>query len=354
MFLHRIRLLTTVAILAAVLGGYTAYWFVLAGEAREAIARWSGNWRASGFEISHAEPDLGGFPLSLRASVAAPSVGGGHGAQAWRWRGAGIAASFRPWNLSRFTFRIDGRNEITVGDAGRRRYQLEATSAVAAIRLGAGDRVERIDADFAAIKVREDSWTEPLRIGRVRVEGSGYRRGSAGPRATDVALIIEDAALPVAPRGPLGRTIARVRADVTVFGTFPERPLEAALAAWRDDGGTVELRGLVVHWGPLDLSADGTLALDAELRPIGALSASIAGVDEAVASLLAEGSIGAAEAAALRVAFNLFARITSSAGDRVNVPITVQDGRIFVGPVAVARIGPLTVSGRKPTPDPRR
>ena len=114
------------------------------------------------------------------------------------------------------------------------------------------------------------------------------------------------------------------------------------MAAWRDDGGTIELRGLIVKWGPLDLSADGTLALDSQLRPIGALSASIAGVDEAVASLVAEGSIGAAEAAAVRVAFNLFARLTSSAGDRLNVPITAQDGRIFIGPVAVARIGPLT------------
>ena len=46
-----------------------------------------------------------------------------------------------------------------------------------------------------------------------------------------------------------------------------------------------------------------------------------------------------------QIAFNLFARITSAAGDRVNVPITAQDGRIFIGPVAVARIGPLAAPG---------
>ena len=339
------RLVTlAVAIVAAALLGYTAYWFVLAGEARESIARWSENWRAEGYEVSHAEPELGGFPLSLRASLAAPSVGRGGGAQAWRWRGEGITVSLRPWDLNRIGVRMDGDHEITAGEAGLRRYELAAASASAAVSLSARDGVERIDATLTAVEVREDGWTAPLRIGRLRLEGFGYRRAGGG-RATDVTLVIEDATLPAAPEGPLGRTIARVRADVTLIGEFPERPLEAALAAWRDDGGTVELRGLVVRWGPLDLTADGTLALDSELRPIGALSASIAGVDEAVASLLAEGSIGAAEAAAMRTAFNLFARITSSSGDRVNVPITAQDGRIFVGPVAVARIGPLTAAG---------
>lgn len=340
------RLITlAVAIVAAALVGYTAYWFVLAGEARESIARWAENWRAEGYAVSHAEPELVGFPLSLRARLAAPSVGRGVGAQAWRWRGENVTVSLRPWDLNRIGVRLDGDHEITVGETGARSYELAAASASAAVSLSARDGVERIDATLAALEVREDGWTAPLRIGRLRLEAFGYRRTGGGVRATDVTLVVEDAALPAAPQGPLGKTIARVRADITLVGAFPQRPREAAMAAWRDAGGTVELRSLVVRWGPLDLTADGTLALDSELRPIGALSASIAGVDEAVASLLAEGSIGAAEAAAMRVAFNLFARITSSSGDRVNVPITAQDGRIFVGPVAVARIGPLTAAG---------
>ncbi len=346
MFHRRNRvLISAAAILAVALVGYTAYWFVLAGEAKEGIARWAQNWRAAGYAVSHAEPDFGGFPLSLRASLAAPAIGRGVGAQAWHWRGQGITASLRPWDLSRFRLRIEGRQEISVGEPGQRRYELDAASALTAVSLGTRGRLKHVDAKIAALDMREDKWTEPLRIGRLRIEGTDYRHGGAGARATDIALIIENAALPVAPQGPLGKTIERVRADITIVGTFPQQPLEAAMAAWRDDGGTVELRSLVIRWGPLDLSADGTLALDSELRPIGALSASIAGVDEAVESLLAAGSIGAAEAAALRVAFNLFARITSSTGDRVNVPITAQDGRIFVGPVAVARVGPLTGPG---------
>ena len=328
----------TLLVAAAV---YTATWFVLAGEVRAGIQRGSQDWRAAGYEVSHAEPNLGGFPLSLRVRIDAPSIGRGSGADAWRWRGEGITLSLRPWNLKRIEVRLDGAHEITVGE-GARRYALAAASATAAITLGDGNRLERVSAAFAALEVRERDWTGPLRIGRLRLDWFGYRRAGVGSRATDITLVIEDAALPAAPQGPLGKTIARVRADVTILGALPERPLKAAMAAWRDDGGTVELRGLIVKWGPLDLSADGTLALDSQLRPIGALSASIAGVDEAVASLLAEGSIGAAEAAAVRVAFNLFARLTSSAGDRLNVPITAQDGRIFIGPVAVARIGPLT------------
>ena len=70
-------------------------------------------------------------------------------------------------------------------------------------------------------------------------------------------LVIEDAALPAAPQGPLGRTVARIRAYITVVGAIPERSQAAAMAAWRDAGGPVELHNLVVNWGPLAVLAAG-------------------------------------------------------------------------------------------------
>ena len=337
----RLAAIAAAAVLVVAAVAHTAYWFVLAGEVRAGIEGGSQDWRAAGYAVSHEELNVRGFPLSLRVRIDAPSVGRGSGAVAWRWRGEAITLSLRPWNLKRIEVRLDGAHEITVAEDARR-YSLAATSATVTITLGEDNRLERLGAALAALEVRERGWTEPLQIGRLRLDGFRYRR--AGGSRADIALVIEEAALPAAPQGPLGKTIARIRADVTVLGAFPERPIEAAMAAWRDDGGTVELRGLIVKWGALDFRADGTLALDSQLRPIGALSASIAGVDEAVASLVAEGSIGAAEAAAVRVAVNLLARLTSSDGDRVSVPITAQDGRLFIGPVAVAQIGPLAAA----------
>ena len=211
---HRLVLIAAATV---ALAGYTAYWFVLAGEAREGIARWSQNLRDAGYAVSHAEPDLGGFPLSLRARVATPSVGRG-GARTWGWRGEGVTITLRPWNLSRIRLRLDGGHEITVGEGRARHYAVDAASAVAVVSLDAGSRLGRFDAALDTIEVREDGWREPLRIGRLRLDGIGYRRAGGGAPATDISLVIEDAALPAAPQGPLGRTVARIRADITVVG----------------------------------------------------------------------------------------------------------------------------------------
>jgi hypothetical protein len=60
----RLRTLIPVAsaiVIVAILGGYTAWWFTLAGRVEDGVARWATERRAEGWTVQHAPIQRGGF-----------------------------------------------------------------------------------------------------------------------------------------------------------------------------------------------------------------------------------------------------------------------------------------------------
>jgi Uncharacterized protein conserved in bacteria (DUF2125) len=126
-----------------------------------------------------------------------------------------------------------------------------------------------------------------------------------------------------------------------LMGALSAAPLEQALAAWRDDGGTVEVRRFYFSAGGINLLANGTLALDNQMRPMGAASAAIRGYDAAIDRLTAVGTVNPRDAQLAKLLLSAIAQ-PGNDGERVlNVPITGQNGWLYVGPVRLTRLYPL-------------
>ncbi len=127
----------------------------------------------------------------------------------------------------------------------------------------------------------------------------------------------------------------------TMRGPLPAAPLDRALAAWRDGGGTLDIDEARLAWGGTVVALTGTLALDAGLQPEGALTATLDGGDKIVDQLVAAG--------ALKERFAGFAKSVIRAiatpgddGGRVHLPVTVQDQRLYVGPATIAALPHVT------------
>ena len=99
-------------------------------------------------------------------------------------------------------------------------------------------------------------------------------------------------------------------------------------ATSRSTGDRVSLRG------------DGEIGLDEALRPRGEIDARIAGFPALVDLLRAEDVIDDGVALALTLALGLLAEAPDGGGaPRVAVPVTLGEGRLWIGPVPVLRIG---------------
>ncbi len=149
-------------------------------------------------------------------------------------------------------------------------------------------------------------------------------------------------ALPEGVTSPLGEEVERIAFEATVIGLIPKGEPAAALARWRDSGGLVEVQDLALTWGPLDLDAEGTVALDQMLRPQGAFTARIRGLPKTLDALVERNLIKPGVAFALKLTVMTLASGTDGDGRAVvELPITLQDGRFYLGPVALFRLAPV-------------
>ena len=148
---------------------------------------------------------------------------------------------------------------------------------------------------------------------------------------------------------PFGPDVSRIVVEADLFGPLAPGPPEVALPAWRDAGGTIEVTRFGVRHGPLAADADGTLALDGALQPIGAFTLRSRGFLHLVASLSRRGAIGEGAARAAGLVLGALTRPAADGGPPVlSVPVTLQDRTVHVGPVALARWPPVRWSGRRP------
>ena len=335
-----IALLVTINVVLVV-GGYSLIWWILAGDLAAEGEAWTERRRAEGYDASYRRVSVGGFPFAIEVVFESPRLGRAAANGAWLWQGERLSLVVLPWRLDRPTLRLDGRQHFSVSD-GRARHEM----TVAARRLGAKlfigslGQLERLAAGARDLRVEGSAFDGVLTVERLRLEGSRDWR-AAGPAAISFSVLANAARLPRDATG-LGTMVTRARLDAIVRGdTPPAMALVAALAAWRDDGGTVEIRTLALEWGSLDIDVEGTFALDSEMRPVGAGSATIAGHEAAIDRLIAGGNLGARDGATAKAVLNVIARLSSVDGQHARVPIRIQDGEIFLGPIAIAKIEPI-------------
>ncbi len=148
--------------------------------------------------------------------------------------------------------------------------------------------------------------------------------------------------LPEGTPSPFGERVERIAFNATLLGAIPTGAPAEALARWRDSGGLLEVEEVRLTWGPLDLRAEGTATLDQRLRPQGAFTARIRGLPDALDAFAARGLIEPGVALALKLTALTLAKQRDETGKAVvELPITLQGGLFYLGPVALFRLSPV-------------
>lgn len=346
---RRLSLAVLVALALAGLG-YGAYWFHVAGELRKGIATWADQRRAAGWTVEFGDIKMDGFPLDIRARIPSPALATpdgalGHGAL-WHgalghgalWRADGVTARASPFDLTRVTVSAPGRHElawngrIAMAEAARLDVTLDVDSA---------GRLER--ADLAAALSIDLPGLGPLgirsidaRMERLNKEAIGHDQPSAS-----FAARLDELLLPDIPGLVIERRIRLAEISGRVMGGPSPAPPADAIARWAAEGGSVEIERIVLEWEPLALEGEGTFALDPALQPLVALSARVRGYEGLMDRLSGAGVLDPANANLAKMLLTLMAKPDAQGRPAVPVPVTLQDGDLYLGPARVARVPPL-------------
>ncbi len=333
-----------VAILAGGAGGYGWYWSNLADGLKANVAVWLGQRRAQGYLAEAPPMRISGFPFEVvgkmahaelgRGDIEAPAVGQ---PSPWHWRGERLQVRLDPLNPWRAELNLKGKQKLSFVDQRGVRQDIDgkAESARGVVEFYADGKWSGGTADIRNLQLTSAQVEKPLTVAQATFSGK------SGEMLT-LSTQLDGVALPIVADPVLGESIELLRLDVSLSNPLPTGWTRSDVTGWRDDGGVVEIARARLKWGTLDLTVAGTLALDAALRPQASGTAKLRGHAEVIAAYRENGMITAMNAAALTIALNVLGRDADGA---VNIPVTVQEGRLKVGPMEIARLTPLTLPG---------
>jgi hypothetical protein len=331
-------------VVAGALGIWTAAWYVGTQRLIAGLEQWAAARRAEGWQVAYDTPIAAGFPTKIAALIPNPAITAparAAGGLAWEWRAPTLRAEFVPWRPDRIALRNRGANQLALIRGGVR-YQATLDCDDALVRLEAARHeggqyvVELGGPVFELVEppVTAQATQLTLTLQLHHAPPNDHLASTA-----DLGFAIDN--LITESFGKMGGTPLSINVQASLMGGLPSGPLDQALAGWRDDGGTIEVPRLTFHAATINVSANGTLALDNELRPMGAASAAIRGYDEALDRLTAAGTVNPRDAQLAKLLLSAIAHPAND-GERVlNVPITGQNGWLYVGPVRLTRLEPL-------------
>ncbi len=326
------RLVLTLFLLLVLAGGYTAYWLVLAHQLEAGLGPWAEAQRAAGLTVAWQSVAVEGFPASFRLRFSAASAAGDRPV---RFSAAAplLVAKARPWNLRQWRLSAPQGAGATLPEEAS---GCDSAAADGSISLGRGRSTV---IDLSLRDLAGNGLAAGLRIAgaEARLELPDRPPASHLDAGITAAVRLSDVTLPKAVPA-FGKEVETLSLALTVKGALPPGKLRDALAAWRQDGGTVELTDGSLHWGALTLDASGTLALDDQLQPIGALTATIENQNAIVDAAVASGNLRAADAGLVKIVLGLLAKPGADGKKRLTVPVSLQNERLYLGPAKIAAL----------------
>jgi len=332
----RRKVLVLFLLLALLGGGYTVYWVVLAHRIEAGLGPWQEAQRAQGLAVEWESVALAGFPTAFRLRFRVASA---QGEKPTHFTAAAplVLAEARVWDLQHWRVSAPNGATMTLPD--------EATGVSAAALRGQvklagngntaiGLTGSNLAGEGLAAGLHIDAATAQLALPGRAPENHVDAGLAASVRLTQVTL-------PEAVE-PFGKEVETLSLAATIKGALPPGKLRDALEAWRRNGGTVELTDGVLHWGALTVNANGTLALDDQLQPIGALTATIENHDAIVDAAVASGALRPRDAGLLKIVLGLMAKPGADGRKQLTLPVSLQNDRVYLGPAQIAALPRLS------------
>jgi hypothetical protein len=337
---RRLFLLIAAALVLAGMGGYTVYWFHVAGQLRKGVTDFAAQRRAEGWRVEMGGERLFGFPRRVGLDLGAVRLVTPQGAE---WSSDGLRLLVPGLDPLGPEVELGSVQTLRLGDW---RGMVGAKTSRVRLRVD-GDGDLHAFAFEAEQPLLEQADGGPLSASHLAVDYEWLRPAAAGGDQPSARFSVAARGVVMSlPAGlPLNNRLEDLRLDGRIMGTIPE---EAALAAWSNAGGNVEFSRFAATWEPLELEGDGTLAFDPHLQPLVATTAHIRGwrpmLDRLSAARLVEP--GAAEAAGFLLA--ILARPDPQGRSTLTLAVTLQDGYLYAGQLKLLQVPPLPI----PAPGP--
>jgi hypothetical protein len=333
---RRTTLSAAAAAVALLLAGYSAYWWLMADRLDSGLAAWMAAEKQAGLTIEADRPPIGGYPFSFHTTFRQPHVSGTLAGKPIDWHGADVEAWLWPFNLRTLHLTTAGDHSVAFGTG---KLAIHAQALTVLLGFDARGQVSRVSVDSEAATI-----TGPDQRTTAFQSAAASFEAPATPPQTDrdplLQFSISATALQLPPNVQLltANPVDTLSVAGTIKGPVPQAPLKQALAAWRDQGGALEVTSFSAAQAPLSVSGSATIALDPDLQPIIAANLAAKGLGPTVDLLVQQKRVAPNDVLKLKLFIAATEQDAPGGGKQVTSGLTIQNGYLSLGPFKVARV----------------
>lgn len=251
----------------AAAGGWSAYWFYLAGEVENRLDAWARAETARGAVVAYAPPKRHGFPTLMRIELNAASYAPANGG--WRASTQRLDLHINVLNPQHLILKAEA--PIAIARADESATNIEADALIASLRTANGALAQAgIEADNLRLDdpAKEGVFSIVKLVANVRPDARAEDQYQLALDATGVRL-------PRAVRSfeQFGLDVPRLHSAIVVEhgAALLDNTAGDPLGPWRTAGGRLRFEALALAWGPVEVAGDGQGGLDDQRRVQGAL-----------------------------------------------------------------------------------
>ncbi len=335
----------SIAALVLIIGGYVFWWFHVADTMRDLAENWKQQRLTEGYKISHGPLTTSGFPYRVRITAEDVTLSNpGHFQQPEVFLSRFWAVT-QPWRVNHVIFGVEGASRADWLDKGQpRSLDLASATALGSATFNQKGRIRTVAVDLTDIQMAP-SWREPVTAARIQIHGrpaptQGDLRNTA-EQDQQIAVRINNLTIDGMEDFPLGKTIENFALSTNLEGTIQKLPSAETLSAWRDQGGALDIKSLKMAWGHGKIDGEGRLKIDQQNYPSGSLKTKISGYEKILEALTTTGQVEPNLARTVGFALDLLARDGEDGTKYLQLPVTAQEGGIYLGPLFLMRLQPL-------------
>ena len=314
---------------------WTALWFYAARQTAAVVDGWLVREASFGRQWTCPDRQISGYPFQMRLACAEPRYAGRDG--------QGSVKAFRAhaeiWSPTRITAEADGPLIAQSPDGAQ---HIEANWSQASVVLSGSPSALRgaaIELDQPNVTLTTPHPQFSVKAGHTLVTLAPSAQPGADDKTFDLHVKLDSVGLPDLDRltGNDGAVDFEMSSTINALDLGGKATPIERLEDWRASDGTVRINNFLFTKGPIKIAAEGDVSLDPQHRPAGKIDVSMIGMEPLLAALhvptqmlgftalLGGKSVGHLE----------------GQGKSIDLPVTLRDGNISIGPASVARLAPL-------------
>jgi hypothetical protein len=357
------RFIVLLVLIAALFAGWSWLWHYAAGQAQIAVEGWHAREAKSGRIFECGSQTVGGYPFRIEVNCDKASALFQSNRPPIEIKTSSILVAAQVYDSTLLISEFTG--PLTVADPG------QAPSFIANWRLGQSsvrgppaspELVSLAFDDPIVDRVNGGQQQNYLHARRVEIRGRIVEGSAASKPVIEMVLRLGAASVP----GLHPAMVTPIDADITWvlrgLSDFSPKPWPARFRQMQAAGGRIDITQARVQQGPTIAVGQGTLSLNAAGRLQGEMQVTVAGLEPFLATIGAQkavqsspdmdkvagaldrllpglGNVAREQAGAnLSAGISLLGQQTTLEGKRaVTLPLRIDDGAIFLGPIPIGK-----------------